>query len=104
MNDNEVRPLFRVLTLGLSASAWYAVITILQSELESFNSDVIPFDWSVALIILPVAILILIGAIAFTYTTLFGYMPQKLFTILFGKRFKTSKLQCIANKLFKRDK
>ena len=88
MNDNEVRPIFRVLTLGLSVSAWYAVITIVQSELESFNSVVMPYDWTIPLIILPVGILILIGAIAFTYTTLFGYMPKKLFTILFGKRFK----------------
>jgi hypothetical protein len=88
MNDNEVRPIFRVLTLGLSVSAWYAVITIVQSELESFNSVVMPHDWTIPLIILPVGILILIGAIAFTYTTLFGYMPNKLFTILFGKRSK----------------
>ena len=88
MNDNEVRPIFRVLTLGLSVAAWHAVITIIQSEIKSLNSDVIPFNLFTFIIIFPVGILILVGAIAFTYTTLFGYMPKKLFTILFGKRFK----------------
>jgi len=85
MNDNEVRPIFRILTLGLSAFAWYVLITSVLSVFKYFNSNVIPFDWSIPLFMLPGGILLLISAIAFTYTTLFGYMPKKLFAILFVK-------------------
>ncbi|WP_019027784.1 hypothetical protein [Colwellia piezophila] len=88
MNDNEVRPIFRVLTLGLSVAAWYAVLIVIRSVLESLNSNVIPFNLLTFLSLLPVGVSILVGAIAFTYTTLFGYMPKKLVAILFGKRPK----------------
>jgi hypothetical protein len=85
MDDNEVRPIFRVLTLMLSAGTWYTVILIVQSEISSLDSDIIPFNLFVFIITVAFGILMFISAVAFTYTTVLGYMPKKLFKMLFGK-------------------
>ncbi|MDR7120926.1 hypothetical protein [Rheinheimera soli] len=88
MSDNEIRPIFRLLTLALSIAAWYAVIIFVHGEVTSFNSAVVPFNWYVFFVTVLATILFFIAAVAFTFTTVFGYMPRMLFRVLTGKTIK----------------
>ncbi|MBA6265833.1 hypothetical protein H4J51_00075 [Colwellia sp. MB02u-18] len=85
MNQNFVRFPFRVLTLGLSAFCAYGVFLFASVTVEQITSDVIPFTWFSFIVSLPVIFFMLIGIIAFGYTTVSGYMPNKLFKLLFGQ-------------------
>ena len=89
MGNNEVRPIFRVLTLLLASGAWYVSFLIIHTEISTFNSTVIPFNWVVFIITIAFVILMLFTAIAFTFTTVLGYMPQKLFKVFSGQSSKS---------------
>lgn len=85
MSDNEIRPIFRLLTLALSIAAWYAVIVFVHGEVTSFNSAIVPFNWYVFFVTVLDTIMFFIAAVTFTFITVFGYMPKMLFRVLTGK-------------------
>lgn len=88
MNYNQIRPAFRIVTLLLSLASWCTIFMIVDIEIDLLKREYVTFDWFRYFTLIPACGFILVAGIAFTYTTIFGYMPQKLFTLLFGKSNK----------------
>lgn len=90
MSQNSIRFPFRILTIGLSAFCAYGVFLFTSVTVEQITSDMITFSWFSLIVSLPVIFFMLIGIIAFGYTTVTGYMPNRLFKLMFRQSILTS--------------
>ena len=73
------------MTLGLSTFCAYGVFFFAIVTIDQITSDVMPFAWFSFIVSVPVIFFMLMVTIAFGYTTVPGYMPNKLFKLLFGQ-------------------